>query len=556
MVDIQELCMGCMEKNKDYEICPLCGFDNTQKVEDKYLPLRYILQGRYVIGKVLSENGESIKYLGYDMITSSKICVKEFFPSTLCSRDKKTMFIRVNNGSEIAYREYAEEFLVYHRSVAKLKDQEGFVSLINIFHENNTVYAVAEWEDSITLMEFISRSGGTLEWDKVYSMFMPIMLGFDKMNEVGIHHLAINPKNIIILKSGKLKLMGFCIESARKVNTDLKPELYDGYSAYEQYVPEWVNTESTDVYSFSACLFYALTGKEIKSATRRKNDKKLLINKQLLQLIPPHVIKALVKGLQIEPGKRTQTFAELRENLTALNTIPINIESEFKSESTIENKTDENIHPRKLRSVITIIISCLIALALLFTLSLFVLDENQREKIFKLQRGNYLNSTITSSNVSTLQESTDENLIFVPNLVGKEIDDYDSGIYDENSDYQVLISSEEFSDTVDIGTIISQIPEYTPKARMQKGSIIAVVVSKGSETRYLPYIEGLDLTDASKKITDEGLVPYKETEQYSSMYTEGKVIGYSDGKKPGDSVKYGEKVGLVLSLGQNFEQSS
>jgi len=64
-------------------------------------------------------------------------------------------------------------------------------------------------------------------------------------------------------------------------------------------------------------------------------------------------------------------------------------------------------------------------------------------------------------------------------------------------------STEQFSDTVDKGAVISMDPGAG--AKVAKGSTVALVVSKGPETVDVPDVKGLSVEDAGKAIEAAGL---------------------------------------------------
>ena len=80
--------MGCMNE-KDYEgPCKLCGYSDDDLCIPTYLLPRTFLNERYIVGKLISYNGEGAVYIGYDTVTSTKITIKEFMPDTLCARKR------------------------------------------------------------------------------------------------------------------------------------------------------------------------------------------------------------------------------------------------------------------------------------------------------------------------------------------------------------------------------------------------------------------------------------------------------------------------------------
>ena len=102
--------------------------------------------------------------------------------------------------------------------------------------------------------------------------------------------------------------------------------MVSGCAALEQYSQTETFHEATDIYGFTASLFYALTGTLPEKAIKRKEDARLLIPTGILKELPPHVVTSLANGLQVYPQKRTQTFERLRAELSASPTITAVIE--------------------------------------------------------------------------------------------------------------------------------------------------------------------------------------------------------------------------------------
>ena len=69
--------MGCMN-DKTYDgPCKLCGYsDNTPNIPT-YLAPKTFLADRYIVGKVISYNGEGAVYIGYDTAAGAKVTIKE-----------------------------------------------------------------------------------------------------------------------------------------------------------------------------------------------------------------------------------------------------------------------------------------------------------------------------------------------------------------------------------------------------------------------------------------------------------------------------------------------
>ncbi|UNC92782.1 Stk1 family PASTA domain-containing Ser/Thr kinase [Candidatus Contubernalis alkaliaceticus] len=109
----------------------------------------------------------------------------------------------------------------------------------------------------------------------------------------------------------------------------------------------------------------------------------------------------------------------------------------------------------------------------------------------------------------------------------------------------VVEVDEEFSSTIPVGEVISQNPRAGSEAN--RGDIVTIVVSKGSEPFRMPNLVGRSLADALDWIELYKLTSGNIDEQYSSSVPEGRVIEQSP--KAGDMVQPQESVALVISKG-------
>ena len=58
MISTERLCMGCMNDNGGEQVCPICGFDAKVKNPRNTLTIKTLLNDRFLVGRVLSANGE------------------------------------------------------------------------------------------------------------------------------------------------------------------------------------------------------------------------------------------------------------------------------------------------------------------------------------------------------------------------------------------------------------------------------------------------------------------------------------------------------------------
>lgn len=339
MQEYKFLCMGCMCNSDGETICSNCGYNKNQTQKEYCLKRGIILQNKYIVGKQLQKNGEGISYIGYDIAEKVPVRIREFFPATLCSRIKDSGKVFVTPKFKERFCQLMNKFLSTARSLAIFKNLNAVFPIYDIFEANNTAYTVAEWEEYTTLTEFVLKRGGAVNWNILRSLFMPVISTLTTIHSSGLIHLGLNPDILVIARSGKMKILDFCIEEVRKLNSDLEPELCKGCAALEQYLDEYEVSMSTDVYGFTASLFFALTGGFPKEAIKRQADDKLLVPVNILKKIPSYVIVAVADGLKVFPENRIKSFNDLRVKLSAVPELA----RQSESENTVSvNKEEKN----------------------------------------------------------------------------------------------------------------------------------------------------------------------------------------------------------------------
>ncbi|NEC79187.1 PASTA domain-containing protein, partial [Streptomyces sp. SID7958] len=105
---------------------------------------------------------------------------------------------------------------------------------------------------------------------------------------------------------------------------------------------------------------------------------------------------------------------------------------------------------------------------------------------------------------------------------------------------------EEFSDTVERGTVISTDPRTG--ARIRGNDSVSLVLSKGPQTVRVPDIDGYRLDEARSLLKDDGLEPGMVTREFSEDVPRGSVIATKPVK--GTKVRAGSAVALTVSKGR------
>ena len=534
------LCMGCLnEISLETAICPNCGFDNSVEQSAPFLPYGTVLNNKYVVAKELNTNGESTRYLGYDKTTGKVVVIREFLPIGLFDRAKGDKIIKILPDAVSNYSVAVSDFENYYNKIMSLSDMSAAVVVEDIFRENNTCYVIEENSDNVPFTEYVAKNGGHLEWDDARPLFMPIISLLEALHKVGIGHYAVSPSNLSVNSEGKLILNGFSTENERKRGTMLKSQLFSGCGAPEQYRNDNVLDDATDIYGFTATLFYALTGNLPANAKDRTKDSRLLISTNTVKRLPPHVVTALANGLQMRRDMRITNFEELRSQLSVASTVQA-IQEEISRTASMTPIKNENEKKSKVNATAVGIVATVVALLLFSAIGLFWLSNDPLQGLFEKE-------TEAPTAVAPTEDWTGP---VVDNYVGKTYDEV-VAIVEQNGNITLKISADgEYSDTIPEGTVISQTPLPGEPIKTDS-SLLYLVLSKGPEMRKLPDVDNKSLDTASQLLIDEGFIVLQEAE-YSTAAS-GTVLGYVN-HKAGDTLEAGSEITLRVSKGQEITE--
>ncbi len=529
------LCMGCMKDIGDEKICPECGFDNNEKQPEPFLGFNTKIKDRYIIGRGIDTNGESTRYLGYDTQTQEKVIVREFLPIGIFDRQFGETELKVESSNTAVFKNLKENFLSYYRVVEELNDMSAVIKILNIFEENNTAYVVEEYMNLTPYDEFIKHNGGQLEWETARPMLLPLISALESLHKRGQGHYAVAPSNLFVTGDGKLKLSGFCRAMERKRGTPLKSQLYSGCAAPEQYENNFTLDVVTEIYGFTATLFYTLTGHAPANAKERIKDSRLLMSTNTVKRLPPHVVTALANGLQIDRRDRISDFDELRSQLSVAPTAQAIQEEISKTAGLSEiNKKEKN---KEKGTTGVVVLSAIIALVVFVGLGIILVKTNLFGIVNK-----------QNENITTVTTTGQWKGPTVDSFIGKKYSEVQKEL--KHSDQYILnvTYDEEFDDNVAEGCVCAQTPAPgTPITDKEAEISLSITLSKGKKMRTLPKIEGKTIDSVAKLLAKQGLLVMQETE-YNSKYANEIVLDYKD-LKAGDQIEYGKTVTIKVSMG-------
>lgn len=318
-MEIHELCPGCMGRVTEQQIqygCPYCGYRLPVSGENAahILAPRTVLQGKYMIGRMLGAGGCGITYLGYDLNLEMRIAIKEYYPAGFVSRDitKSNELLAGERDKGTFFSDGKKKYIQEARMLARFAGLRNIVSVRDYFEENNTCYIIMEYLDGETLKSYLARRGGRLSSSELMRMLQPLLSSLNEIHSQGLIHRDISPDNIMILKDGTLKLLDFGSardmsgSAERSASVMLKP----GYAPEEQYRMYGVQGSWTDVYALCATIYRCLTGHTPVDAMSRKEQDTLIPPSRYGAALTPVQEAALLKGMAVDAGQRYRTVGE------------------------------------------------------------------------------------------------------------------------------------------------------------------------------------------------------------------------------------------------------
>lgn len=307
-----------MREIGDAKKCPHCGYyaDSTQI--SPYLPVRTVIANRYMVGKMLEYNGEGATYIGWDLVEKKAIKIREFIPDSFTIRSTSNLTLQVMRGSENVFNDLRRSFVEMWTKLIRFKGHTALISVNEVVDDYGTSYAIYDHFEGISLRDFLLRSNtGYITWERARQLLMPVLSAIGALHQAAIIHRGISPSTLVIGTDGKIKITGFCIGATRSARSDINSQLYDGYSAYEQYGFDGQQGTWTDVYAFAAVLYRTLIGSDPIPAPERMTNDRLMVPGKFAEALPAYVINGLINALQILPEDRTRTVEQLRAELSA-----------------------------------------------------------------------------------------------------------------------------------------------------------------------------------------------------------------------------------------------
>ena len=529
-MEATRLCPYCLQPLPGAaQSCPHCGKSFAGRNPGGTLPVGTVLAGRYTVGEMLSIDGEGILYRGAENLGRFRVTIKEYLPITLTAERTAESTLRPKTGSEVLFKTTRMDFADLYRSIQRITPANGLEAVLDVVEANNSVYAILENLGGTPLDQWLENHPGTIRPDDACTMLQPVFEGVAAMHKIGLVHRGICPENIRVMENDRCRLAGYATVGLRTAGSGLHEQLYEGYSAPEQYSTAEFEGRYTDEYSLAAVFYRMVCGQAPVPAAQRMVTDSNPRAKSVNGSLPLYVSQVLQLGLRLRPMERIQTVPQLYQALSSKE-YTAELTRTMKPETPVRTAPPEPERKEHLLSLKALLAGIVILLSILILLTLWsVLSQHIHQPA----------ASAAESEPASSEVMVPQNL--VPNFIGMDYTQVQNNR--EYTSMYLFYVTEEYSDTAPAGQIIQQEP--SADTVLKAGETIRLVVSKGPQMAEMPNIIGFTQDGAVKELEARGLVASCFMVVNDGSYASGCVVRTSE--EPGTKVEVGTVITVYIA---------
>ena len=445
------------------------------------------------------------------------------------------------------------EFIARFRREARAAAQLSHPHVVAVFDQgeaDGVPYLAMELVPGRTLRDVL-RDYGALTPEQALTILDPVLEALSAAHDAGFVHRDVKPENILISDDGRVKVTDFGLARAVTNVTSATQGMLIGTVAYlsPEHVERGEADARSDVYGAGICLFEMVTGQVPFAAENPLTVAYQHVNSDvpaassLRPTIPPEVDALIATATRRDPAARysdCRTFlADVRRvrrslpppqplSRTTQDTLVVPEELAIAAAAGVTPAPAVTVRPlapgekpvvtggssgrRRGRGWIIALILVLLAVGGAATAGWYLAAGPGKQ-------------------------------VTVPGVVG--MDEASATQALQQVGLSLAVSSEQYSETVDKGLVISSDPEAGTSAA--SGATVDVVISLGPERSAVPKLTGLTVDEANAALTEAKLAPGTTTDEYDPIIAVGKVV--SSNPPEGEQLKPGTVVDLVVSKG-------
>lgn len=452
--------------------------------------------------------------------------------------------------------EFIKRFNIEAQAAASLT-HPNIVSVYDVGNEGTLYYIVMELVKGKTLKEIIVEDGA-LGWKWSVKVAMQIASALEMAHKNNIIHRDIKPHNIIITEDGVAKVTDFGI--AKAVSNSTITAFGTTIGSVHYFSPEHARGGFTDaksdLYSLGVVMYEMVTGRvpfdsdtPVSVALKHMQEEPIepiILKPDLPRSINDIIMKAMKKNTEKRYSNAGEMLKDLQMALKnpdgsfvfadtandfATQRIDLNYdeksEEDFNRDNRKESKKEgkfakikEFFEKHKALKIVAIILACILVFAL-------------------AMGGTYL--ALTMGRAKQVQ---------IPDLSNLTVEQAEAKAKELKLKVEVI--EEKYHLDIPEGQIIEQDPKYQSNYKINEGTTIKVIVSKGQEIVKMPKVVGEKRDDAIKLLRDVGL-EYEIKEVNSDEVPKDYVIKQEteEGKaiEKDDEIPAGTKVIIHVSIG-------
>lgn len=493
-----------------------------------------LLAGRYQVGELIGRGGMSDVHRGTDSRLGRTVAIKLLKPSLATDPSFRTRFRQ--EAQSAARMAHPTIVRVFDAGEETVREPAG--------HEAQLPFIVMEYVDGVLLKDLIKR--GPLEVSEAVRITEGILTALEYSHRAGVVHRDIKPGNVMITKTGQVKVMDFGIARAISDSSATVAQTTAVLGTASYFSPEQAKGESvdarTDLYSTGVVLFEMLTGRPpfrgdtpVAIAYQHVSETPVApstINPKISPAMDVVVAHALAK----DRFERYQTVADFRHDLdeAAAGRIPAHSERNELAETlfgappspvsgpeaTFRQLAEDQTMTRTQRRPPVIWVWAGIALMAVVIVAVMAW-------VLRLAPN------------TTMPDTSRE----VPNLSGQTVDNATRELQTLKLKWSQVT---ETSSTYPEGQVIRSDP--APGIVVATGDTINLYVSTGKKTVGVPDLQNMTVDAAKAALEAAGLSPGPTTTENSP--TVGANIVISTSPAAGANAHEGDVIGMTVSSGK------